>query len=243
MPGTAFEAETLLNNLTRTVFERNLSPDETDLISEALKGMEAAPVEKVRGLSPPHPSPAALLTSPQFAIAGVNRLADLITSYDPTSPASVTRFEPIVGSVSNVLRVLACGLAQSSRKPMPPSVLPTSPVSDLQPTSEPPLHDRLMDAILGLLRKVDPLLLAMYKPGAAEVAVDRLELGQLRCLMILALRALHITLGFSRMGVFNVWSAKAKAGLSELVELLVQLAVVSLWLSSGVRMRFNADHV
>lgn len=45
---TAPAAEALLGSLTRTVFERNLSSDETDLICEGLAGTEAGPIAKVR---------------------------------------------------------------------------------------------------------------------------------------------------------------------------------------------------
>lgn len=46
-PISFMDANSKLNNLTRTVFERHLSSDETDLLSEALKGLDAGPVEKV----------------------------------------------------------------------------------------------------------------------------------------------------------------------------------------------------
>lgn len=44
---TAPEAEALLASLTRTVFERNLSSDETDLICEGLAGTESGSIVKV----------------------------------------------------------------------------------------------------------------------------------------------------------------------------------------------------
>jgi hypothetical protein len=180
---SAVEAENLLRNLTRTVFERNLSADETDLVSEALRGNEAAPIEKVCSFLtlnvPVCPDRSSkMLTSNvrstpfmsvyQFVAAGMNRIVDILASFDLDDTISTPdRIQPAFDNISNVLRILASALSQSrpsprasiSSSPKPSAPTPPAPSSAAKSTIPPSptsiVQDRFVDEVLRHLQQLE----------------------------------------------------------------------------------------
>jgi len=224
---TAPEAEALLANLTRTVFERNLSSDETDLICEGLAGTEVGPIEKVRTF--PFPSSSCvelklLLTifvvshRSQFAVSGLGRLADILALYDPSSSAAQERFTSFTDSAGNVLRVLSGTLAQAR-----------TPEGERAPSSA---QDRLPEAVLEILQKLEIQLNQVHRLSLSSNPEARpegsLSSSQLRSLLILMLRSLHVALGFSRMGIIDLWTSKAKTSMEPFLKTQMGLISVSL---------------
>ncbi|CDZ97709.1 RNA polymerase II transcription mediator [Phaffia rhodozyma] len=196
-PKSSSDASARLNSLTRTVFERHLSSDETDLLSEALKGLDAGPVEK-------------------FATAGINRLADLLVNFDISSPVVTSRVDVFTESVGNVIQVVACALAQASTTP-----------TDRQPLFvDTPLQDRYFDAILSMLNKLEAHLSIRYSAVALEQPPNALSIAELRSLLVLSLRLLHIDLGLSRYNISQIWTTKTKGSVASFIGVLFRLIVM-----------------
>ena len=154
----------------------------------------------------------------QFAISGLGRLADILVSYDPSSPAAQERFTSFADSAGNVLRVLSGTLAQAR-----------TPEGERAPSSA---QDRLPEAILEMLQKLEIQLNQVHRlssPSNPEARPEgSLSSSQLRSLLILMLRSLHVALGFSRMGIIDLWTPKAKTSMEPFLKTQMGLISVSL---------------
>lgn len=157
-------------------------------------------------------------------MSGLDRLADLVVAFDPCSPAARERFPSFISSAGNVLRVLSGTLTQAR----PP---------EADPKPAPITQDRLPEAILDMLQKVETELVEAYRRSLSTstdegMTEDKpsersLLVSQLRSLMVLMLRSLHVVLGFSRIGIIGPWTSRSKASIGSYLQ--VQMSLLSMY--------------
>lgn len=156
----------------------------------------------------------------QFAGAGASRLADTLSTFSLASTSAKPAFLILRDNIAHTLQVLS-------------ACLPQGPALS-GAVAEPSLQDRLLEKILALLQETHTELLRSYraaKDGDLPSSVA-LSVAQLRSLVYLLTRCLHVTLGFSRVGMFNLWSTNGRATIEEFTLVLVRLAWVRFRTSS-----------
>lgn len=220
--GRYVDASDLLKYLTRAGYEKHILSDEAELVSEALKGLEGRPSDKVRLSSLPMCYlPSALTTCPswsascQFVFISTQRLSSILDNAKPSTSSTGEDLVAFVEQLNGVLQIVAFSLAQTK----------VSTSNESPSHSVPACDPAYLRNLLSTLQTLKILSDSAREPD--DLSVSSRE-GATKWALVVSLRLLHVQIGLARQEVTQMWTAATKSMMDGYFTVLLQLAVVSL---------------